>query len=76
MLKNSKWRSRVSDNPCSSSSEDDYEYSDPLEVAASAGGRLSTPEKSQYLSEKNQIFMIRVERDAVLQKIWASCGQP
>ena len=40
---------------CSSSSEDD-EYSDPLEVAASAGLRLSTPGKSQYLSEKNQIF--------------------
>ena len=36
MLKNSKWRSRVL-------SEDD-EYSDPLEVAASAGARLSTPE--------------------------------
>ena len=34
MLKNSKWRSRA-DNPCSSSSEND-EYSDPLEVAASA----------------------------------------
>ena len=32
MLKNSKCRSS-SDNPCSSSSEDD-EYSDPLEVAA------------------------------------------
>ena len=30
-----------SDNPCSSSSEDD-EYSDPLEAAASAGARLST----------------------------------
>ena len=34
-----------SDNPCSSSSEDDR-YSDPLEVAASAGARLSTPEKA------------------------------
>ena len=34
----------VSDYPCSSSSEDD-EYSDPLEVAASAGARLSTQEK-------------------------------
>ena len=35
----------VSDYPCSSSSEDD-EYSDPLEVAASAGARLSTQEKA------------------------------
>ena len=35
-----------SDYPCSSSSEDD-EYSDPLEVAASAGARLSTPEKAR-----------------------------
>ena len=34
-----------SDYSCSSSSEDD-EYSDPLEVAASAGARLSTPEKA------------------------------
>lgn len=33
-----------SDYPCLSSSEDD-EYSDPLELAASAGARLSTPEK-------------------------------
>ena len=48
-----------SDNPCSSSSEDN-EYSDPLEIAASAGATLSAPEKSQYLSEKNQIFMIWV----------------
>ena len=55
-----------SGNPCSSSSEDD-ECSDPLEVAACAGARLSTPEKSQYLSEKDQIFMIWVERDSVLQ---------
>ena len=55
-----------SDNPCSSSSEDN-EYSDPLEVAATAGATLSAPEKSQYLSEKNQIFMIWVERDSVLQ---------
>ena len=39
----------ASDNSCSS--EDD-EYSDPLEEAASAGARLSVPEKSQYLSEK------------------------
>ena len=41
MLKNSKWRSRV----INQSSEDD-EYSDPLEVATSAGARLSTPEKA------------------------------
>ena len=34
-----------SDNPCSSSSEDD-EYSDHLEVAACAGARLSTPEEA------------------------------
>ena len=33
-----------SDNSCSSLSEDD-EYSDPLEVAACAVARLSTPEK-------------------------------
>ena len=37
-----------SDNPSSSSSEDD-EYSDPLEVAASAGARLiKYSRKSQY----------------------------
>ena len=34
-----------SDYLCSSSSEDD-EYSDPLEVAVSVGARLSTPEKA------------------------------
>ena len=34
-----------SDYSCSSSSEDD-EYSDPLEVAVNAGARLSTPEKA------------------------------
>ena len=44
MLKYS-WEVSVSDNPCSSSSEDD-EYSDPLEVAASVGARLSTLEKA------------------------------
>ena len=38
MLKNSKWRpAEPSDNPCSS--EDD-EYSDALEVAASAGASI------------------------------------
>ena len=43
-------------NPCSSSSEDD-EYSDPLEVAASsAGARLSTPEKAS-ISRKRIRFL-------------------
>ena len=42
-----------SDNPCSSSSEDD-EYSDPLEVAASAGARLSTPENAS-ISRKRKV---------------------
>ena len=42
-----------SDYPCSSSSEDD-EYSDPLEVAASAGARLSTPEKAS-ISRKRKV---------------------
>ena len=37
----------------SSSSEDD-EYSDPLEVAASAGARLSTPEKAS-ISRKRKV---------------------
>ena len=41
-----------SDNPCSSSSEDD-EYSDPLEVAA-AGAGLSTPEKAG-ISRKRKV---------------------
>ena len=40
-----------SDNPCSS--EDD-EYSDPLEEAASAGARLSTPEKAS-ISRKRKV---------------------
>ena len=52
-----------SDNPCSSSSEDD-EYSDPLEVAASGAG-LSTPEKASISRKKNKVFMIWVERDSV-----------
>ena len=38
---------------CSSLSEDD-EYSDPLEVAASAGARLSTPEKA-IISRKRKV---------------------
>ena len=42
-----------SDYSCSSSSEDD-EYSDPLEVAASAGARLSTPEKAS-ISRKRKV---------------------
>ena len=33
----------LNDSPCSS---DHDEYSDPLEIAASAGARLSTPEKA------------------------------
>ena len=41
----------------SSSSEDD-EYSDPLEVAASAGARLSTPEKAEY---NNVVFLIECQ---------------
>ena len=41
----------LSDNPCSSSSEDG-EYSDPLEVAASARARLSTPEKPVSLGKE------------------------
>ena len=40
-----------SGNSCSS--EDD-EYSDPLEVAASAGARLSTPEKAS-ISRKRKV---------------------
>ena len=42
-----------SDYPCLSSSEDD-EDSDPLEVAASAGARLSTPEKAS-ISRKRKV---------------------
>ena len=44
-----------SDYPCLSSSEDD-EYSDPLEPAASAGARLSTPEKAS-ISRKRIRFL-------------------
>ena len=46
---------KPSDNPCSSSSEDD-EYSDYLEEAASAGARLSTPEKAS-ISRKRIRFL-------------------
>ena len=42
-----------SDYSCLSSSKDD-EYSDPLEVAASAGARLSTPEKAS-ISRKRKV---------------------
>ena len=44
MLKNSKWRSRVIVRARASEVVD--EYSDPLEVAASTGATLSTPEKA------------------------------
>ena len=54
MLKNSKWRSRVI------ILEDDEYYSDPLEVTEKAS-------ISRILSEKNQIFMIWVERDSALR---------
>ena len=54
-----------SDNQCSSSSED-YEYSVPLEVAASTGVRLSAPEKAS-ISRKRITFLRFVERDSVLQ---------
>ena len=39
----------LNDIPCSS---DHDEYSDPLEIAASAGARLSTPNKSWYFPAK------------------------
>ena len=54
MLKNSKWRSRVL-------SEDD-EYSDPLEVAASAGARLSTPEKASISRKRIRFYDLGRER--------------
>ena len=37
-----------------SSSREDDEYSDPLEVAANAGARLSTPEKAS-ISRKREV---------------------
>ena len=40
-----------SDNPCSTSSKDN-QYSDPLEVAASAGAKLSTAEKASFSRER------------------------
>ena len=61
MLKNSKWRSRVIIH-ARITSEDD-EYSDALEVAASAGASIIQSrgyrKKSQY---KESDFMIWVER--------------
>ena len=50
-----------SDNPCSSG---DDEYSDALEVAASAGASILA---KFVLFEYNLIFMIWVERESVLQ---------
>ena len=38
-----------SDSPCSS---DHDEYSDPLQIAASAGARLSTPEKANIFRKR------------------------
>ena len=55
-----------SDTPCSSSSEDD-EHSDPLEVATSAGTGLSIPGKASISRKRIRFFMIWVERDSVLQ---------
>ena len=49
-----------SDYPCSSSSEDD-EYLDLLEVAASAGARLSTPEKAS-ISRKRKVQTYPAEK--------------
>ena len=48
-----------SNNPCSS--EDD-EYSDPLEVAASAGTKLSTPEKVS-VSRKRKVKTNPAEKE-------------
>ena len=52
---------RASDNPCSSSSEED-EFSDPLEVATSTGARLSTPERAS-ISRKRIRFLWFVLRE-------------
>ena len=40
----------LNDSPCSC---DHDEYSDPLEIAASAGARLSTPEKAGISRQRN-----------------------
>ena len=39
----------LNDSPCSS---DHDEYSDPLEIAASAGARLNTPEKTVFSRQR------------------------
>ena len=56
-----------SDNPCSSSSEDD-EYSDPLEVAASAGARLRLWFYTTYtrVCQRNFIYSISILAKFVL----------
>ena len=56
-----------SDNPCSSSSEDD-EYSDPLEVAASAGARLRLLFYITYtrVCQKNVTYLISILAKFVL----------
>ena len=51
-----------SDNPCSSSSEGD-EYSDPLEVAASAGARLSTPKKATIFRKRKVHTIISMQSE-------------
>ena len=43
-----------SNSPCSSYSDYD-EYSDPLQIAARAGARLSTPEKA--IIRENEILL-------------------
>ena len=40
----------------------DYEYSDPLEVAASAGARLSTPEKASISRKRIRFYDLGRER--------------
>ena len=43
-----------SDSPCSS---DHDEYSDPLQIAARAGARLSTPEKA--IIRENEYYWVK-----------------
>ena len=52
-----------SDSPCSS---DHDEYSDPLQIAASAGARLSTPEKAN-ISGKRKVQPNPEEKTCVVQ---------
>ena len=54
---------KPSDNPCSS--EDD-EYSDPLEVAASAGAKLSTPEKASISRKRKEQTNVLFEYNHVV----------